>query len=96
MLHLAKYVFGKEFIHVFRRDGEELAVHGDTDALLAIAQAEGAAELDLIFEFVFRNQLLQRAHNLARALDMAGGTDANGNLHNSTHSLVMRIGWEWD
>ena len=55
----------------------ELAVHSHANALLAFAHAEGAAQLDLVAQTIFCNQLLQLFHYLTGALDMAGTADAN-------------------
>ncbi len=61
--------------------GEELVVHRDAHALLAFAHAEGSAKLDLVAEIVFVNKILELLNYLARSLDVAGGTDANGYFH---------------
>ena len=47
----------------------------------AVAHAEGAAQLDLILQVVFLYKVLELFHNLAGALQMAGASYTNINVH---------------
>lgn len=61
----------KEFVDGLRRDGMLHAVHGDVDAVDAVAHAEGAAELDFILEPLFLNERLKPLDDLAGTLEVA-------------------------
>ena len=52
-----------------------------THTLLAFAHAEGAGELNLVVKVVLFYKILELFDNLARALYVAGGADANGYFH---------------
>ena len=45
------------------------------DALLALAHAEGAAQLNLVSKVIFGDQILELLDDLAGALDVAGASD---------------------
>ena len=87
-LHPRQHILAEEFFYGFGGDGEEVfgfeGLGHDTHALLAVAQAEGAAQFNLIAKIVICDKLLQRADNLTGTLDMAGGTDTHGNSHKNT------------
>ena len=56
-------------------------IHRNANTLLAFSHAEGAAELYLISEVVFRYQILKLLYYLTRAFDMAGAADAYCDFH---------------
>jgi hypothetical protein len=89
LLHLRKNVIVEELIDRIGRNGEELAVHGYANSLLAVAQAEGAAEFDLIFDVVGTNEILQELNDLTGAFQVAGTADAYGNFHGSGLLFMM-------
>ena len=53
----------------------ELVVNSYTYALLAVAHAEGAAEINLLANVILSDELLKLSYYLARALDVTGATD---------------------
>ena len=55
----------KEIGCCFGRQGEELAVQGDTHALLALAHAELTCQFHLVAQTMLTHQILQGADNLA-------------------------------
>ena len=81
MSDLCKNVFAEEVFDCIGLHGEELVVHRDAHALLAFAHAEGTGELNLVVKIVFSYKVLKLFDYLARTLDVAGGTDANGYFH---------------
>jgi hypothetical protein len=74
-------------------------VYRNAHALLALAHAEGATQLYLIFKLVLGNQILKLFYDLTRALDMAGASNTNCNFkHNilpRNISLFGRRGGGW-
>ena len=71
-----------------------LAVHRDIDAVDTVAHAEGAAELNLIFETFFPYECLKLLDNLTRTLEMAGTTNSDNNFHvNRTPFHSYFISW---
>ena len=81
ILYLSQHFVGEECLYGFGRDRVEGVVYGDADALLALAHAEGAAKLHLVAQVMLGDETLDLSHDLARALDVAGAADANGNFH---------------
>jgi hypothetical protein len=72
----------------------EFVVDGHANALLALTHAEGAAQLYLFSEIMFRDQILQLLDHLARTLDVAGATDTNCNFQHAIlpHNIDFVLG----
>jgi hypothetical protein len=66
----------------------EVVIYRNTNTLRTFAHAEGAAQLNLIAQFVLGNQILELLNNLARAFDVAGATDTNRNFK---HDVYLSI-----
>ena len=81
ILYLRQNFLCKEFLHGLGRDGVEVIVYGDANALLTMTHAEGAAQLHLVTEVVLGNEALKLRYDLTGALNVAGAADANGNFH---------------
>ncbi len=77
ILHLGQNGICEELCCALRCDGIEIIVDGDTNTLLALTHAEGAAEIDLVADVVLGDQSLKLFYHLAGAFDMAGATDTN-------------------
>jgi len=71
----------KDGLGIAGAEGILFAVNGDAYAFLALAHAERAAELDLAFDTMLLDQLLQFFHDLPGTLQMAGTANANHDLH---------------
>ena len=70
--------FVEEILGVFGFHGVIFAVHENAHAVLAApAYAERAAEIDLAFQVILCDEVLEFLHYLPRALDVAGTADAN-------------------
>jgi hypothetical protein len=89
ILHLGEYFFFEKFVHGIGIYGEHRLIHQNAHALLASADAEGAAQFHLVADFVLGNQILQLLNDLTGALDVAGASDAYCNL-NHTFLLFFR------
>ena len=61
-------------------NGEKLSVHGDANALFALAEAERAGEFDFILEVVFLDEVSEFVDDLTRAFDVAGTADTYGDF----------------
>jgi hypothetical protein len=78
--------FGKDFLFEellggLGRQGIQLVIQSDVDAVDAVAHAEGAAQLYLVLQVVFLDQVLKLFHDLAGTLKMAGAPNANSTFH---------------
>jgi hypothetical protein len=70
----------------------EGVVHGNAHTLLALAHAEGAAQLYLLTEVMLGNEALELLYDLARALDVAGATDTNCDFQHTDYlSIVAKL-----
>ena len=67
----------------------EGVIDGYADALLALAHAEGAAQLNLVSKVVFGDQILELLNDLAGALDVAGATDTNSNFKHDIYLFLF-------
>jgi hypothetical protein len=79
-LHLCQNLVCEELANGFGSYRMEGVVNGYANAHLAFTHAKGTAKLYFIGKIVFGNQILQLLYYLARALDVAGATDANCNF----------------
>lgn len=79
-LHPRRDFLVEEILYAVGLDGIKLSVHGDADALLALAEAERACELYLVLELVLFDEVSQLVDYLARALDVAGAADTYGDF----------------
>ena len=59
------------------------------NALLALAHAEGAAQLYLFAQIVLRDQTLELLNDLTGALDVAGASDTNCNFNHIIFPLFI-------
>ena len=69
----------------------EGVIDGHANALLALAHAEGAAQLNLVSKVVFGDQILELLDNLAGALDEAGRPESFNVLLKEMQSLGLDI-----
>ena len=86
-LQPGKNVLFKESAGIGRREGEGFAVDGDAHAVLAVAHAELAGQLDFIIQLIFLHQTLQFFNDLAGTLEVTAGTNADSNLHKKSPLL---------
>ena len=96
-LYLGKHFGVEEIGNGIGGNGEEGVVDGNANTLLALAHAEGSAEIYLVADVVFGDQLLELLDDLARALDVAGASDTNSDFkHNSLPLLCyVELSWFW-
>ena len=89
-LNLSENFLGEEIVNGLGGNGEELVVNGYAHALLALAHAEGAAELYLLTEILLCEEILKLLNYLTRTLDVAGATDTNCDFkHNILPHLIL-------
>ena len=81
ILHLSLNAVLEELINSLRGNGVELLVDGHAYALLALADAEGAAHLNLITEVILSDESLKALYNESGTFDVAGTADTNNNFH---------------
>jgi hypothetical protein len=80
-LQTRENILFKEGAGGFGREGESLAIHGYAYAILAVAHTELTGKLNLIIQLILFHQTLQFLDDLAGTLQMAAGSDADGNFH---------------
>ena len=76
-----RHVVVKEHLGGLGGNGVELVVYRDAYALLALAHAEGAAQVHLLLQAVVGDQLLKLLDHLTGPLYVAGTTDTHCNFH---------------
>ena len=79
-LYPRKNFLCEEFINAFGGYGMEGVVNGYTYALLALAHAEGSAEIYLVAYVVFCDEVLELFNYLTGSLDVAGASDTYCNF----------------
>ena len=68
----------------------EGVVNRHAHTLLALAHAEGAAQLHLVTKVILGDQALQLLYDLAGSLDVAGATDTNCDFKHFLLPLFVR------
>lgn len=71
--------------------GEKCVANGNTNTLLAFAEAERARNFNLIFQIIFCDQGTDTLNDLARTLEMAGTSDtySNSDFHKKQYPFVL-------
>ena len=92
LLNLSQNFLSEELAYGLGSNGVEGIVYGNTNALLALAHAEGTAKLYLITEIVLCNEVLKLLNDLTGSLNVAGATDTNSYFkHNFFLTILIRF-----
>jgi hypothetical protein len=91
--HIFLYLCGnfvlKKLTDGLGRNGVELLVYHNANALLAIAKAESAAKLNLIAKVIIGDQTLKLFNDLTGTFDVAGTSDTYCNLHKTNPRIYI-------
>jgi hypothetical protein len=93
ILYLGQNLLREELLYGLGSNGMEGVIDRYADALLALAHAEGAAQLNLVSKVIFGDQILELLDDLAGALDVAGASDTNSNFQHTILPHNMDFIW---
>jgi hypothetical protein len=88
LLYPCQNFLGEEGVNRLGANGMELVADRYANALLALAHAEGSAQINLVCEVVLCDQILKLLNDLTGSLDVAGATDTNSDFQHDKLPLL--------